>query len=110
MKKKISFKSASDIRSHQAQQIPEDVSNQLDAWIAAGEKKNKTIAITQNNSQNVVDISGISSTETPSDKNVRLNINLSGKTHHSLKLACLQKNMTITDFIKQLIESELKRT
>jgi hypothetical protein len=106
MKKKISIKSASDIRLHQHQQIPEKISEQLDAWIS-GEKKNET----KNTEEVIVPKNAVSSiySQIFTEKNVRLNINLPEKVHHSLKVACLEKNMTITNFIKQLIESELRK-
>jgi hypothetical protein len=107
MKKKISIKSASDIRFQPHQQIPEKISNQLDAWIA-GESGVKNIASVEKN--NATDISNHLSKQSSSDKSVRLNINLPNSVHHSLKLACLNKGMTITNFIKKLIENEIEKT
>jgi hypothetical protein len=107
MKKKISIKSASDLRLKPHQQIPEKISNQLDAWIAGEPVVKNIVSVEKNNTTN---INNHLSKQSSSEKSVRLNINLPNSVHHSLKLACLHKEMTITNFIKKLIENELEKT
>ena len=104
MKKKISIKSTADIRSHQSPQIPDDISNRIDAWIS-GEKKNEQLTpISATKNEKIA-----SEKDAMHEKSVRLNINIPAELHLSLKLLCLQKKMTITDFIKELLELNIKK-
>ena len=109
MAKKIEFKTASTIRARQAQQIPEEVSKKVDEWIFSTSNEP---APTQENNQIASPRDPYPWQDMNTDKNqegktIRLNINISVQLHKSIKKACADQEISITDFVTQLLEGRL---
>lgn len=100
MKKKIVFKTASMIRNPQEQNIPADVSRKIDDWIMEN-PDNKPL-----NAHNIVEKKDYLPIM-QENKIVRLNINISPNIHKAIKKVCVDKGISITDFVTHLLENEI---
>lgn len=101
MGKKIEFKTASMIRGQQPQQLPDDVTKKIDAWIMSN-PDNKPMEPERTAEQNV----NVPAMQT--HKTVRLNINIAIDTHKEVKKICAERGVSITDFVTQLLHNEMR--
>lgn len=102
MGKKIIFKTASMIRNQQEKPIPEDVTKKIDDWIKSSSQENnppETEVTTENRR--------LSPPAIQESKIVRLNFNISADMHKKIKKTCVDKGLSITDFVTQLLEKEM---
>ena len=96
MAKKIDFKRVSQIRNTE-NIIPREVEEKIDAWISS---TNEHVDKDQHGAKaDVVE-------KKPIDI-VRLNINIPKNIHHTLKKMCVDKDITITDHLINLINKDL---
>jgi ribosome-binding protein aMBF1 (putative translation factor) len=103
MGKKIIFKTASMIRNQQEKTIPEDITKKIDDWIKSSSQENnpsETEVKTENKHLNPPAVQD--------RRTVRLNLNISADIHKKIKKACVDKGLSITDFVTQLLENELE--
>lgn len=100
MKKKIVFKTAAMIRNPQEQNIPTEVSQKIDDWI---------MDLPHNKPREVKDIEAKENALPIIQENkiVRLNINISTEIHKAIKKVCVDKGISITDFVTHLLQEEI---
>ena len=110
MGKKIIFKTASMIRSQQEQHIPEDVSRKIDDWIMSN-PDNKPMEVENAQVNENISFPFVQEHKTArlnqENKTVRLNINISTNTHKEIKKVCVDKGISITDFVTNLLQNEI---
>jgi hypothetical protein len=100
MKKKIVFKTAAMIRNPQEQNIPAEISQKIDDWIMDQSDNTPTEVknnVAKDNTMPIVE----------ENKIVRLNINISTNTHKAIKKVCVDKGISITDFVTHLLQNEI---
>ena len=101
MGKKIIFKTASMIRNPQEQPIPADVTKRIDDWIMSNPDNNPL------NVNEALENKNISLPATQENRTIRLNINISSETHKEIKKVCVDRGVSITDFVTNLLQREI---
>lgn len=101
MGKKIIFKTASMIRNQQEQPIPADVTKKIDDWIMSN-PDNNPLNVNESAENKIISHPVVQESRT-----IRLNINISSETHKEIKKVCVDRGVSITDFVTNLLQKEI---